>query len=201
VLDIIKDLCIRKLPEEFNLSRADDIQVIAPMYKGIAGIDNINAELQQLLNPENQSFVHQGRSFRLYDKVMQVRNNYEKDVYNGDIGKIQRIEFEDQRLLIQFYGKMVDYSFEEMDELVLAYSISIHKSQGSEYPAVIVPLLYQYYIMLQRNLLYTAVTRAKRLLVLIGSKQALSIAIRNNKIKRRFTNLKTRLKTMGDNII
>jgi exodeoxyribonuclease V alpha subunit len=194
VVEVIKELCLQRLPNEFGLDPVSDIQVLAPMYKGIAGIDNLNTELQRLLNPQEDSIMHQGRLFRLYDKVMQVRNNYEKEVYNGDIGLIQDIDFEGQRLLIRFEERVIDYSLDDMDEVVLAYAISIHKSQGSEYPAVIVPLLYQHYIMLQRNLLYTAVTRAKRLMVLVGSKQAIAIAIRNNKVQQRYTGLSIRLK-------
>jgi exodeoxyribonuclease V alpha subunit len=127
------------------------------------------------------------------DKVMQTKNNYEKDVFNGDIGRIVSIDFEEPKIKIKFDDRVVDYELGDLDDLVLAYAISIHKSQGAEYPAVIVPLLSQHYIMLQRNLLYTAITRAKRLVVLVGSKRAVAIAVRNNKVQRRYTNLAAKL--------
>jgi len=124
---------------------------------------------------------------------MQIRNNYEKEVFNGDIGRIVGIDLDEQKVLVKFEDRVVSYEWSDLDELVLAYAISIHKSQGSEYPAVVVPLLSQHYIMLQRNLLYTAITRAKRLVVLVGSKRAIAIAVRNNKVQRRYTNLAARL--------
>ena len=134
-----------------------------------------------------------GWQFRVRDKVIQTENNYEKEVFNGDIGRVAGIETEDQKIVVNYDDRMVDYGWHELDELVLAYAISIHKSQGSEYPAVVVPLLTQHYIMLQRNLLYTAITRAKKLVVLVGSRKALAIAIRNNKVQRRYTGLADRL--------
>jgi exodeoxyribonuclease V alpha subunit len=192
-LDIIKELCLQRLPNAFNLDPFDEIQVISPMYKGLLGVDNLNIELQNLLNPQKESIMRQGRLYRLYDKVMQTRNNYEKEVYNGDIGRIQQIDFDEQRLLIKFYDRLIDYSFEDLDEVTLAYAITVHKSQGSEYPAVILPVHSQHYIMLQRNLLYTAVTRARRLVILIGSKQAVAMAVRNNRFQKRYSGLKERL--------
>jgi len=131
--------------------------------------------------------------FRINDKVMQTKNNYEKEVFNGDIGRITAIALEEQQVLVNFDDRVVNYEWSELDELVLAYAISIHKSQGSEYPAVIIPLLSQHYIMLQRNLLYTALTRAKRLVVLVGSKRAVAIAVKNDKVQQRYTNLASRL--------
>jgi exodeoxyribonuclease V alpha subunit len=125
---------------------------------------------------------------------MQIKNNYEKEVFNGDIGRIVGIDLEEQKLMVKFEDRVINYDWSELDELVLAYAISIHKSQGSEYPAVVIPLLPQHYIMLQRNLLYTAITRAKRLVVLVGSKRAIAIAIKNNKVQFRYTNLGPRLK-------
>ena len=132
-------------------------------------------------------------SFRTNDKVMQITNNYEKEVFNGDIGRIVGIDLDEQKVLVKFEDRVVSYEWSDLDELVLAYAISIHKSQGSEYPAVVVPLLSQHYIMLQRNLLYTAITRAKRLVVLVGSKRAVAIAVKNNKVQHRYTNLAVRL--------
>ena len=193
VLSVIKELCVKRLPRAFHLSPLDDIQVMTPMHRGTVGVANLNAELQALLNPEGKVITRGGRLFRTNDKVMQIRNNYEKEVFNGDIGRIVGIDLEEQKVLVKFEDRVVGYEWSDLDELVLAYAISIHKSQGSEYPAVIVPLLSQHYIMLQRNLLYTAITRAKRLVVLVGSKRAVAIAVRNNKVQHRYTNLASRL--------
>jgi len=193
VLAVIKELCKSRLPSAFHLDPLEDIQVMTPMHRGTVGVANLNAELQNLLNPNQQAVARGGRLFRVNDKVMQIRNNYEKEAFNGDIGRIVGIDFEEQKLMVKFEDKVLDYDWSELDELVLAYAISIHKSQGSEYPAVVIPLLTQHYIMLQRNLLYTAITRAKRLVVLVGSKRAIAIAIRNNKVQFRYTNLSPRL--------
>ena len=133
---------------------------------------------------------------RQNDKVMQVRNNYDKEVYNGDIGNVSRINLEDQEVVVSFEDKQITYEFGELDDLTLAYAISVHKSQGSEYPVVVMPILTQHFIMLQRNLLYTAITRAKRLLILVGTKQALAIAVKNNKVQERYTGLKVKFKSM-----
>jgi exodeoxyribonuclease V alpha subunit len=149
--------------------------------------------LQMLLNPTGKEVIRGGRCFRVNDKVMQIVNNYEKEVFNGDIGRVVGIEEGEQIIRIRYDDRIIDYGWNELDELVLAYAISIHKSQGSEYPAVVVPILSQHYIMLQRNLLYTAVTRAKKLVVLVGSRKALAIAIRNNKVQHRYTGLADRL--------
>jgi exodeoxyribonuclease V alpha subunit len=184
VLAIIKELCARRLPNAFHLNSVDDIQVMTPMHRGTVGVANLNAELQSLLNAEGKAIARGGRLFRMNDKVMQTKNNYEKEVFNGDIGRIVSIDFEEQKIKIKFDDRVVDYELSDLDDLVLAYAISIHKSQGAEYPAVVVPLLSQHYIMLQRNLLYTAITRAKRLVVLVGSKRAIAIAVRNNKVIR-----------------
>ncbi|MFC2071109.1 ATP-dependent RecD-like DNA helicase [Chloroflexota bacterium] len=192
-LNIIKDLCKSRLPSAFQLDPLEDIQVMTPMHRGIVGVANLNAELQNLLNPNQKSVSRGGRLFRVNDKVMQTKNNYEKETFNGDIGRINSIYLEEQILKVKFEDRIVDYSWSDLDELVLAYAISIHKSQGSEYPAVVIPILPQHYIMLQRNLLYTAITRAKKLVVLVGSKRAVAIAIKNNKVQFRYTNLSARL--------
>ncbi|MDP7384497.1 MAG: ATP-binding domain-containing protein [Nitrospinota bacterium] len=163
------------------------------MHRGDLGATNLNALLQSALNPGGEAIQRHGRSFGRGDKVMQVRNNYDKDVYNGDIGFISRLSAEDQRVDVEFEGRSVPYDFSDLDELVLAYAVSIHKSQGSEYPAVVIPLHTQHYVMLQRNLLYTGLTRGKRLVVLVGTKKALSIAIRNAPEGGRLTMLKERL--------
>ena len=193
VLSVIKELCVKRLPNAFHLSPLDDIQVLTPMHRGTVGVANLNAELQALLNPQGKVITRGGRLFRTNDKVMQIKNNYEKDVFNGDIGRLAGIDLDEQKVQIKFEDRVVDYELSDLDDLVLAYAISIHKSQGAEYPAVIVPLLSQHYIMLQRNLLYTAITRAKRLVVLVGSKRAIAIAVRNNKVQLRYTNLAARL--------
>ncbi len=190
----ILELCGEKIPEKFGFDRVNDIQVLAPMHRGVAGASNLNAELQNHLNRSSDELVRGGRILRSGDKVMQIRNNYDKDVYNGDIGRIVSIDREGQRLIVDYDGRPVEYDFVELDEIVLAYAISVHKSQGSEYPAVVMPILTQHYMMLQRNLLYTAVTRGKKLVVLIGTKKALAIAIRNNKPGLRYTKLKERLR-------
>jgi exodeoxyribonuclease V alpha subunit len=192
-LDVLKELVSNRLPSAFHIDPFDDIQVMAPMHKGVVGVANLNAELQMVLNPEGQGITRVGRSFRINDKVMQIKNNYEKDIFNGDIGRIVEIDLEGQTLMVRFEDRIVIYEWSELDELVLAYAISIHKSQGSEYPAVVVPLLSQHYIMLQRNLLYTAITRAKQLVVLVGSRRAIAIAIRNNRVQTRYTFLSSRL--------
>ena len=193
VLSVIKELCGKRLPNAFHFSPLDDIQVMTPMHRGTIGVSNLNAELQRLLNPEGKVITRGGRLFRANDKVMQTKNNYEKDVFNGDIGRIVSIDFDEQQVQVKFDDRLVNYELSDLDDLVLAYAISIHKSQGAEYPAVVVPLLSQHYIMLQRNLLYTAITRAKRLVVLVGSKSAIAIAVRNNKVQHRYTNLAARL--------
>ena len=163
------------------------------MHRGTVGVSNLNAELQRLLNPEGRVITRGGRLFRANDKVMQTKNNYEKDVFNGDIGRIVGIDFDEQKVQVKFDDRLVNYELSDLDDVVLAYAISIHKSQGAEYPAVVVPLLSQHYIMLQRNLLYTAITRAKRLVVLVGSKSAVAIPVRNNKVQHRYTNLGAKL--------
>ena len=192
-LEVIKELCANRLPRALHLSPLDDIQVMTPMHKGEAGVTNLNAELQTLLNPSGIELVRGGRRFRVNDKVMQITNNYEKEVFNGDIGRIVDIETEEQSLTVKYEDRAITYEWNQLDELVLAYAISIHKSQGSEYPAVIIPILPQHYIMLQRNLLYTAITRAKKLAILVGSARAIAIAVRNSRVQRRYTALSQRL--------
>jgi exodeoxyribonuclease V alpha subunit len=194
VMEVIKDLCKRRLPHAFQFDSLEDIQVMTPMHRGTVGVSNLNAELQNLLNPNGKAVARGGRLFRVNDKVMQIKNNYEKDTFNGDIGRIVDIDLEEQKLMVKLEDRVIDYDWSDLDELVLAYAISIHKSQGSEYPAVVIPLLTQHYIMLQRNLLYTAITRARRLVVLVGSKRAIAIAIKNNKVQLRYTKLSGKLR-------
>ncbi len=193
VLEMIVHMCRDRIPDRFGFHPLDDIQVLTPMHRGIVGASSLNAALQKELNASSDEFQRGGRTFKTGDKVMQIRNNYDKDVYNGDIGRIASIDREAQEMTVSFDARPVTYDFSDLDEIVLAYAVSVHKSQGSEYPVVVMPLLTQHYLLLQRNLLYTAITRGKKLVVIIGTKKALGIAIRNNKQQLRYTRLKERL--------
>lgn len=172
--------------------------MLTPTHRGPAGVANLNALLQAALNPPAAERAEQrfgATVFRLGDRVLQLRNNYDLDVYNGDIGEVVAIEPVDQLLTVRYDGQRdVAYDFGLLDELTLAYAISVHKAQGAEYPCVVVPLLTQHYTLLQRNLLYTAVTRAKRLVVLLGDRRAVAIAVKNNRVSERYTGLARRLK-------
>jgi len=192
-LQLILKLCTDRIPSRFGLDPVGEIQVLSPMNRGIVGSHRLNTALQEVLNPQGQSLDRAGQIFRVGDKVMQIRNNYDKDVFNGDWGRIRKIDTELQELRVEIDGREIPYDFSELDELVLAYSITVHKAQGSEYSAVVVPLLTQHYMMLQRNLLYTAITRARKLAVIVGSKKALAIAIKNDRMQHRFTLLSERL--------
>ena len=189
IADVITELCRQRLPEKYGFDPMKEIQVLTPMYKGDTGANNLNSKLQNVLNRNKILLTRGEKNFKIGDKVMQLRNNYDKDIYNGDIGLIEKIEMEDQKLEINFGGRIVSYDFLELDDITLAYAITVHKSQGSEYPCVIMPLTTAHYIMLQRNLLYTAVTRASKMMILVGSKQALSMAVGNKKSKKRNTSL------------
>ncbi len=193
VLSIILELTKERIPMRFRLDPVDDIQVLTPMHKGTVGAGNLNVELQQALNPGEDGLVRGNRNFRVNDKVMQIKNNYDKDVFNGDIGRITRIDQENHEVNISFDRRDVPYDHTDLDEIVLAYAVSVHKSQGSEYPAVIVPILTQHYVLLQRNLIYTAVTRGRRLVVIVGTRKAMSIGIGNDKTEKRYTYLRYRL--------
>jgi exodeoxyribonuclease V alpha subunit len=190
VLATIKELVGERVPRKFGL----DVQVLTPMHKGVCGSENLNRELQATLNPTGPSIQRFGRTYRLRDRVMQLRNNYDKDVFNGDLGYIKRVDLIEQELIVDMDGREVHYDFADLDELMPAYAISVHKSQGNEYPAVVVPLLTQHYVLLQRNLLYTAITRGKKLVILVGSKKALAIAVRNDKTAARYSRLRELLK-------
>ncbi len=188
--EVIKELVVKRLPYRYRYSPFTDIQVITPMYKGETGAHHLNKILQNSLNPGKIEIKRGTKLFRNGDKVMQIKNNYNKEVFNGDIGRIIKIDLENQYLVVNFDGKKVPYEFNELDELTLSYAATVHKTQGSEYKAVVMPLTTQHYIMLQRNLLYTAVTRAKELIIIVGTKKALYIAVNNNKVVNRYTYLK-----------
>jgi len=196
VLQVILKLCRDRIPGRFGFDPVEDIQVLTPMNRGTIGTQRLNAALQNALNPapKSESVERYGVVYRLNDKVMQIRNNYDKDVFNGDIGRIRRIDKENQEIGVEVDGRVLTYDFSELEELVLAYAVTVHKAQGSEYPAVILPILTQHYVMLQRNLLYTGMTRARKLAVIVGSKKALAIAVHNSQIQRRYTLLGDRLK-------
>jgi exodeoxyribonuclease V alpha subunit len=193
--DLVVEVVKERIARRFGLDPITDIQVLSPMHRGTVGVGNLNERLQDVLNPANSSGdrLIAGRRYRVGDKVIQMRNNYDKDVFNGDLGQIKRIDPVEQVMQVQFDDRIVDYDFADVPELTLAYAISVHRSQGSEYPAVVVPMLTQHYLMLQRNLLYTAITRAKKLVVLVGSRKAIGIAIHNDKVLRRYTGLAWRL--------
>ena len=197
--ELVVDLATRRVPERFGLNAMEDIQVMVPMYKGVCGIESLNARLQAALNPPSPTKDERrygDRIFRVGDKVMQVVNSYEKQVSNGDMGRIVRIDLEEQTVEVDFEGEWpASYTFQELDELVHGYAISVHKAQGSEYPAVIMPVLAQYRRLLQRNLLYTGVSRARGLVVLAGSREALVYAVQNDTFTQRNTGLVERLRT------
>ncbi|MBP1775956.1 MAG: helicase RecD/TraA family protein [candidate division NC10 bacterium] len=197
VLATILELARNRIPRRFGLDPVDGIQVMTPMHKGVVGAANLNRRLQEVLNPGEGGVARGDRLFRVGDKVMQVRNNYDKDVFNGDIGRIASISNEERALTVRIDGREVSYDFGELDELAHAFAVSVHKAQGSEYPAVVFPVLTQHYILLQRNLIYTALTRARRLAVIVGTRRALAIGIKNTGTERRYTRLADRLKLIS----
>jgi len=194
----IINLCSNRIPQKFNLNPlSKEIQVISPMYRGIVGVENLNTELQRRLNPDQDGLKLGSREIRIYDKVMQIKNNYDKDVFNGDIGAVVDVDKRAFRIVVSYDGRDVLYQQEELNEIVLAYAVSVHKSQGSEYSAVVMPLMTQHFIMLQRNLFYTALTRARRLSCIVGSYKALYIAIKNDKPINRNCLVKEKLKALA----
>ena len=193
VLDIILELSKKRIPQRFGFDPVDDIQVLTPMHRGSVGAGNLNQQLQAALNPGEGGVTRGERTYRINDKVMQIRNNYDKDVFNGDIGRVRAIAWESREVTVTIDGRDIAYDFGDLDEIVPAYAISVHKSQGSEYPVVIIPIVTQHYILLQRNLIYTAVTRGKKLVVIVGSRKAMAIGVNNNKTRQRYTRLRHRL--------
>ena len=197
IVETIAQLVSKRIPGRFGFDPVEHIQVLTPMNRGPLGTENLNNTLRDLLNPDGPTVTRGGQTLRAGDKVMQVRNNYDLEVFNGDIGRIAEIDEVDQIVRVTIDGRTVAYDYGSLDELVLAYACSIHKSQGSEYPCVVIPLHTTHYVMLQRNLLYTALTRAKRLAVLVGETRALGVAVTNRRVRPRFTRLAERLKEAG----
>ena len=192
VAEEIVNLVQNRLPKAYH-QPVSHIQVLTPMQRGVVGAAHLNTTLQQALNPSSIGLNRGGFSFRPGDRVMQLRNNYDKEVFNGDLGYIESVNLEERTLLVHFEERLVEYEVSELDELTLAYATTIHKSQGSEYPIVVMPVLMTHYVMLQRNLIYTGITRAKKICVLIGTPKALAFAIRNLSVLKRNTKLKERL--------
>ena len=193
VVATILELCNKTVPERFNFDPVHEVQILTPMHKGVIGTTHLNQVLQKALNPNPVIIETRGSTFKIGDKVMHLKNNYQKEVFNGDIGTIRTVDVKENVFSVDFYGRTVNYDFTEMDEISLAYAISVHKSQGSEYPAVILPIMTQHFVLLQRNLLYTAITRGKKLVILIGTKKALAIALKNDTPKKRLSGLAFRL--------
>jgi len=190
-LRIIKEMVCKRIPDRFGLDPVESIQTLSPMHKGTLGTANLNRELRDLLNPHGRPL--KGDRFRVGDRVMQTRNNYDKEVFNGDIGRIVSFDAEWDEALVVFDRREVKYHVSEMDEMILAYAVTVHKSQGSEYSAVIIPLSTQHYVLLQRNLLYTAMTRGRQLVIIVGSKKALQMAVDNRIVEPRYTYLSKKI--------
>jgi exodeoxyribonuclease V alpha subunit len=193
ILTMVKD----RIPARFGLDPFRDVQVLSPMNKSELGVQNLNAVLQGALNPGGpgaKEVQRYGATFRVGDKVLQTRNNYPREVFNGDIGRVTAVEAVDQVVVVDFEGRQVEYDFGDLDELQLAYAVSVHKSQGSEYPAVVIPVHTQHFVMLQRNLLYTGITRGRKLVVLVGSRKAVWLAVNRAETARRFSLLRWRLR-------
>ena len=193
--ETITELVSEKLARYYHTPSAE-IQVLTPMQRGVIGAANLNLLLQSALNPGGDGLSRGGYLFKAGDKVMQIRNNYEKEVFNGDIGSVESVDREERTLSVRFDDRSVTYDVSELDELVLAYAATIHKSQGSEYPIVVIPILMNHYVMLQRNLLYTGITRAKKILVLVGTRKALGYAVRNVTVENRNTMLSDRIRSL-----
>jgi exodeoxyribonuclease V alpha subunit len=191
IINKIITMTCERIPKKFSLDSVNDIQILCPMQRGGSGARLLNSELQKALNPNHQEGITKfGQVFAIGDKVMQMENNYDKDTYNGDIGIISAIDKDEQAVIIDFYGNKVEYDYADLDQITLSYATTIHKSQGSEYPAIIIPLTMQSYMMLRRNLIYTAITRGKKLVIVIGEKKAFAMAVRDSKSSNRYSKLK-----------
>jgi exodeoxyribonuclease V alpha subunit len=191
--DTLIELVATRIPQRFGLDPVRDIQVLTPMNRGPAGAIALNEALQAALNPRADALVRGARTYRVGDKVMQLRNDYDKNVFNGDVGFVSSIDPEEMTLVVRFDDRDVPFDGSDLDDLILAYACTVHKSQGSEYPAVVVPLLTTHFVMLSKNLLYTAVTRGKRLVVLVSDPRALEIALSERRREQRRTRLAARL--------
>ena len=189
IVALIPQLVKTRLPKKYGFDSIQDIQVLSPMNRGIIGTRNLNIVLQKTLNPSQEPLIKMGRTFHLHDKVMQLRNNYDKEVFNGDVGSISKIDLVEQELLVTFDGNEVIYDFSDIDQLTLAYAASVHKFQGSECPCIIMPMHTTHYMMMYRNMFYTGITRGKKMVVVVGTKKAIAMAVRNNKIAKRFAGL------------
>ena len=199
--DWVLELITTRIPDRFGFNPLRDIQVLAPMHRSAAGVQSLNKQLQNSLNPSNPrkpEFRYHGMDFRQGDKVMQIQNNYDKDTFNGDIGFIREIDLTNHTMTVEIDGRAIKYDFIDADQLVLAYAVTVHKAQGSEFPVVVMPVVTTHYIMLQRNLLYTAITRARALCVLVGNRRAIGIAVRNNQVAERYSALDWRLRIAGE---
>jgi exodeoxyribonuclease V alpha subunit len=191
--DLALDFAARRIPKHYRLDPVDDIQVLAPMHRGELGVRRLNERLQAVLTPPGPELSYGARRYRIGDKVMQIRNNYDLEIFNGDIGRVESFDEEESEMVVRFDGRPVRIPHEDLDDVIPAYACTIHKAQGSEYPAVVIVLHHQHHVMLQRNLLYTAVTRGRRLVVIVGSRRALGRAVSNATQRRRFTLLADRL--------
>ena len=190
VVALIINLLTERIPKSFHYHPLHDVQVLVPTNRGTVGVNNLNSEIQDILNPDSRKVIRGITKYGTGDKIIQLKNNYEKDVYNGDIGFISSIDFEMEELKVDFDSRTVSYNFYELDEISLSYAISIHKSQGSEFKCAIIPILTSHYMLLQRNLLYTAISRARELAILVGSKKAIGMAVNRNVVEKRYTSLK-----------
>ena len=191
------DLITKRIPQRFGFDPLEDVQVLTPMRRSLLGTESLNLALQEALNPVGATVVRGGVTFRVRDRVMQMRNNYDKDVFNGDIGFVKAVDSDEREVVVVFDGRPVRYEYSDLDELVHAYASTIHKSQGSEYPAVVLVLHTQHFKLLQRNLLYTGITRGRKLVCVVGSQQAVRMAVRNNQVVERRTGLRERLRVIG----
>ena len=191
--DLIFQMVTDRIPNAFRLDPMTDVQVLAPMHRGAVGTVALNERLQEHFSAGRREYERGSKTWRVGDKVMQTRNNYDHDIFNGDLGRIVEINTHTKHIGVKFDHRTVSLEVADLDDLALAYAITVHKAQGSEYPAVIVPLLTQHYVMLQRNLLYTAVTRATKLVIIVGSARAIQMAVRNDTAHRRYSRLDTRL--------